>query len=111
MSNYVPDRWSIIKCVHPDNDGPIYKVMGSWYGGYLNGDSWRINSGITKITETEDKFIFAGYSGSEYVCHKSTYGMHLTSHGVYESYKKKLEEAPGCEFKALSKEEAFTLKL
>jgi len=65
-----PDQWCIIKIF--DN---IYKVFGSWSGGYLDGDSWRINSGIDRIEEDGDYWLFYGYSGSCYRCHKKSYGI------------------------------------
>lgn len=111
MSSYTPDRWIIIKCVHPDNDDPIYKVLGSWYGGYLNADSWRINSGIMSINEADDYFEFIGYSGSKYKCYKSVYGTNMLTAGIYESYKKQLEVQEGCLFEMLSEEEAKALKI
>ena len=64
-----PDQWSIIKI------GDIYKVFGSWSGGYLDGDSWKLNSGIDRIEEDGDDWLFYGYSGSCYRCRKKTYGI------------------------------------
>ena len=42
-----PDKWVIIK-IGSDSESS-FKVFGSWAGGYLDGDRWRLNSGITKI--------------------------------------------------------------
>ena len=106
-----PDRWAIIKVTHSKSDSPIYKVLGSWYGGYLDGDSWRINSGISNIIEAEDHFIFEGYSGSTYKCYKSSYGTSSLAAGIYENYKKQLEAQEGCFFEMLSEEEAKALKI
>lgn len=69
-----PDQWVIVN----NNDGkggaPLYKVFGSWVGGYLDGDRWKINSGITKVEEQGNYYYFFGYSGSCYKCHKKMYG-------------------------------------
>jgi hypothetical protein len=72
MSTYYPDSWAIVKITGTD---PHYRVFGSWSGGYLDGDSWKLNSGITDVTETETHYHFKGHSGSEYVCHKESYGV------------------------------------
>ena len=50
-----PDKWVIIKL--PD----CYKVFGTWIGGYLDGDAWRVNSGITEVQEDEKYFYFHGH--------------------------------------------------
>jgi hypothetical protein len=77
----------IIKITGKD---PHYRVFGSWYGGYGGGDSWRMNSGITKLIEEDDYYLFIGSSGSTYACHKDTYGANMYGMGVVESYKEKL---------------------
>jgi hypothetical protein len=73
MSEYKPDRWIVLKIADGDKVG--YKVMGGWYGGYLGSNSWRINSGISKVELDGDTYKFHGNSGSVYVCHKDAYGM------------------------------------
>lgn len=70
-----PDKWVIIKL--PNN---YYKVFGTWAGGYLNGDRWKLNSGINKVEQDEDFYYFIGFSGSCYRCHKKGYGT-ATSYG------------------------------
>jgi hypothetical protein len=71
MSNYTPDGWVIIKIKGTD---PHYRVFGSWRGGYLNGDSWRLNSGIVRAEQNGDTFDLFGHSGSIYTVHKEGYG-------------------------------------
>ena len=68
-----PSQWVIIK-IHA-NDGVYHRVFGSWRGGYLDGDRWKLNSGIASVTQDEDSYYFAGDSGSVYKCHKKTYGV------------------------------------
>lgn len=65
-----PERWAILKL--PDN---FYKVFGTWAGGYLGRDSWRLNSGIRKMEEDEHFYYFFGFSGSCYQCRKGSYGI------------------------------------
>jgi len=59
-----PDGWAVLK-ISTIGNNPFYKVFGSW-----NNESWRLNSGITHIEETENEFRFHGESGSIYVCNK-----------------------------------------
>ena len=68
-----PNGWSIIEQVTEER-GTDYYVFASWSGGYLDGDSWKRNSGITKIEEDGEYYLFHGYSGSVYRCAKSGEG-------------------------------------
>lgn len=70
----IPDNWVVLKI--PDG----FKVFATWAGGYLDGDSWKINSGIKEVEEDEDYYYFIGFSGSCYKCHKKGYGV-ATSYG------------------------------
>lgn len=67
MNEYRPDGWVIIE-VSTKDGGKEYFVFGSWSGGYLDGDSWRLNSGISKVEKDGDYFLFHGFSGSTYRC-------------------------------------------
>ena len=82
MSEYNPDKWLVVKV---NSDQPHYRVFGSWYGGFAKGDSWKMNSGITKIREEGACYHFEGSSGSVYVCHKSNYGSHMYGSGVLQN--------------------------
>ena len=82
---YKPDRWVILKIEGKD---PHYKIFGSWFGGYGGADSWRMNSGIVSVSEDEYCYTFAGYSGSEYVCYKESYGAHSYGWATIDSFKK-----------------------
>jgi hypothetical protein len=81
---YTPDGWMLVKI---NGDDPHYRIFGSWAGGYVDGDSWRMNSGITDCKKEGDTFEFYGYSGSVYIVHKNTYGK-LTMHnwGMLKKY-------------------------
>jgi hypothetical protein len=80
-----PDKWAIIGFKGPDEH---HRVLAGWYGGYLYGDYWRINSGITKVEEDGDYYLFHGYSGSVYKCHKDSYGLSSLTAGVYLGLEK-----------------------
>jgi hypothetical protein len=72
MSDYTPDRWTVLRIHVPDQI--IYKVFASWSGGYTGSDSWKLNSGITRATLVKDRWEFDGSSGSVYSCHQDAYG-------------------------------------
>lgn len=82
MSNntYTPDNWVIIKI---KGDDPHYRVLAGWSGGYTTGDSWRLNSGITRAEETETHFNFYGASGSCYSCGKNGYGLRMNNARIW----------------------------
>lgn len=83
-----PDRWVILKV-----SDTLYKVFGTWRGSYLNGDTWRLNSGIEKVEQDDDYYYFFGFSGSCYKCHKKRYGI-VTSCGL-EVLNKIIEQGDG----------------
>ena len=69
-NTHIPENWVLIK-IQPKGEPVGFKVLGSWRGGYLYGDSWRINSGISSYESHKDYYIFHGYSGSKYKCFKT----------------------------------------
>lgn len=69
---YQPEEWCIVKIT---GTAPHYRVFGGWRGGYLTGDSWRLNSGIVSVEETDTDWVFIGHTGSMYICHKNLYGI------------------------------------
>jgi hypothetical protein len=72
----VPDKWVIVKI------DETYKVFATWYGGYLSGERWRMNSGIVSIEEDDDFYYFKGYSNSIYKCNKKSYGTSFWTYGI-----------------------------
>ena len=67
---YTPDNWVVI---FMNGDDPHYRILAGWSGGYLDGDSWKMNSGIVNVGEGVDYYDFIGSSGSVYRCHKEAY--------------------------------------
>lgn len=89
--DYQPDRWVMLKISHENNC--VYKVLASWYGGYLGGDSWKLNSGVTSIKTDGDYYLFTGSSGSVYKCNRYQYGMSGYTTGIYQSLINKITSA------------------
>lgn len=94
MAVYTPDRWVVID-ITSDTGTKIRKVLGAWYGGFAKGDSWRLNSGVTEVKEDGDWFIFVGYSGSEYRCHKNCEGTSMMSASILSNLMTQAESRPG----------------
>ncbi len=80
-----PDHWVILK-ITPEEGNPFYRVYGGWMGGYLDGDRWKLNSGVTKVEDDENYYYFYGYSGSCYKCHKKGYGITEDNVSRFTSY-------------------------
>ena len=84
MSEYIPDRWVVVKITGNDVP-PIHKVFACWFGGYAGSDSWKLNSGITKATLEGFVYSFEGSSGSVYECHKDCYGTNMYGMSVLQN--------------------------
>jgi len=81
MSEYIPDKWLMVK-ISSDKFPCVYKIFATWYGGWAGSDSWKLNSGVTKVTLDENVYSFEGSSGSVYQCHKDTYGSNMYGSSV-----------------------------
>jgi hypothetical protein len=81
-----PDNWVVIFF---NGDDPHYRILAGWSGGYLDGDSWRMNSGITKVEDAGDYYHFYGSSGSVYACHKNAYCLRGNNVYVWNALQEK----------------------
>lgn len=89
MSDYSPDKWVVLE-VNNGKSPIFHKVFASWSGGYLSSDSWRLNSGVSKIKQDNDFFYVYSESGSCYKLHKEMYGVAgLYNYGIIDSIKEK----------------------
>ena len=107
MREYTPDRWVVIEFITPSTT--FQKVFAGWYGGYTSGDSWKLNSGITKTTKDGDWFHFEGHSGSVYRCHPNNYRMSGYQTGIYSNWVKEASEKAGISIKILDLDEVAKL--
>lgn len=67
-----PDGFVVLKI--KDQTEVIYRLFSIWRGGYLGNDSWRLNSGITKVTKENDTYTIYGNSSTVYQVHNDSYG-------------------------------------
>ena len=79
---YTPDNWVVIKYKYKDEPAH-YRILAGTSGGYLDSDTWRINSGIVRVEETEHSFLFYGASGSCYECIKTAYCIRRNNSGIW----------------------------
>lgn len=92
MSDYYPDKWLMVKLTNKDNKSH-YRIFACWYGGFAGSDSWKLNSGVTKITEDARSYYFEGSSGSVYMCNKLAYGTSGYGQGVLANMIKKSKDS------------------
>jgi len=83
----VPDRWLIVRFTD------TYKIFATWRSSYGSGESWRVNSGITKVESDKEEYRFFGYSGSCYHCRKDSYGTTNYGYQVLDDVCEKLKTA------------------
>jgi hypothetical protein len=88
MSVYTPDRWVVVE-INLKNDS-IQKVLAGWSGGYTWGESWKLSSGITEVTEYDDRYEFLNHSGSTYVCPKTSQGFSGYIAGIFANFEREL---------------------
>lgn len=89
---YTPDKWVVVK-IEGSQFPLTYKVFACWYGGYTGSNSWKLNSGITKVTKKHNCYSFEGHSGSVYKCITGTYGTHMYGSGVLQDIIERSKEA------------------
>lgn len=87
---YTPDNWVIVKITRPE--GVVHKLLAGWSGGYLDGDSWRMNSGIVRTSQEGDYVLFHGESGSVYKCHKDGQRLSNATAGIYNTLVNQAKE-------------------
>lgn len=93
MSEYDPDVWVVVKFTGEDvPDGEMYKILAGWFGGFTGANSWKLNSGVTKISQNGNVFAVDGYSGSVYNCHKDAERTNMQTQGIFQQYSEAYKE-------------------
>ena len=92
MNPNMPDYYQFIRITSPHDTSSITKLFCVWGGGYTRGDSWKINSGVSKVERTEHGWDVYGYSGSCYTVFAEGEGnMNAYGSGVLQSIISKAE--------------------
>lgn len=95
MSVYYPDAWQL---VYIKSHQPHVRVFAEWKGSFDTPDSWRLNSGIVNVEETDDTFVVEGSSGSIYTLHKGAEaGLFIYGRSVLDTLIRQQEEHYGIE--------------
>lgn len=81
---YNPDCWVILRFTSKEY-GVVDKILAGFGGGYTQGSSWKLNSGITKVEDMGEYYAVTGYTGSVYHCYKHHQGLRLAIANVYQS--------------------------
>lgn len=94
--SYNPDVWTVVQIKNKDTGKRLYKLLAGWYGGFTGSDSWRLNSGITKIQKSPDNenvYQVYGFSGSLYSCHKNAEGTSVLTDSIFLQLKGEAEKS------------------
>ena len=105
MSEYNPDHWVMLEFTHSGQK--TYKILAGWGGSYLYGASWKLNSGCTKIEKDGDYYLFHGYSGSVYRCHKNSYGLSGYTAQILRNFEEQVKTGEGVAMQMLPEETNF----
>lgn len=87
MSDYSPDCWIIVEISGTSIPKTHRRILAGWYGDFLQGDSWKLSSGIESVTERLEHWEVANTSGSIYMLHKNNEGFSRLTQAIFESYK------------------------
>lgn len=93
-NEYVPDRWVMLKISSKDTS-VVYKILAGWSGSFTYGQSYKLNSGCTRVRREGHYFIFDGYSGSTYRCHSDAYGFTSYMAEILEQIRQRIKEVDG----------------
>ena len=100
--DYVPDCWVVLELGNASQT--IRKVFAGWYGGFTQGDSWKLSSGIVEAQEFDNRWEFKNHSGSLYVCYKAANRMSGYMTGIYNNWLAEAQDAGHYVVKDVSEE-------
>ena len=104
-AEYTPDRWVMLEINRQGEK--VYKILAGWSGGYLHGNSWKLNSGCKSVTKDGKYFVFEGFSGSVYYCHEDLYGYNGATINVLHNLQQDIARIDGLTIDVLSEETDF----
>ncbi|MBA2962129.1 MULTISPECIES: hypothetical protein [Ramlibacter] len=92
-ATYTPDRWTVLAITNAAGERH-FRILASWYGGFLGSDSWRMSSGISKIEPGPDHYrVHNDTTGSVYICVKGAQGTSAFVSRVLASYQEQARAA------------------
>lgn len=86
MTTYRPEMWVVLEIKYQTQT--IYKILTTSYGGYTQGDSWKLSSGIESLSIEGDDYVMPNSSGSIYYCPKNLmcYKMGSYTRSIYNGW-------------------------
>lgn len=94
MRKYYPDNWVRVRITNAKGEQHD-RILAGWHGGYVTGDSWKINSGIVEVKQDAEFWEVFGQSGSVYVCHKEKERVSGVTASIFSFYLDSLEAEGG----------------
>lgn len=91
MNIHTPDCWTVVEFGNTNHT--IRKIFAGWYGGFAEGESWSLSSGITEAQEYDTHWEFLNHSGSRYVCYKNTKGLSSYMYGIFGNWLAEAKDA------------------
>ncbi len=105
MNEYVPDVWARIRITNADGKQHD-RILAGWTGSFTSGASWKINSGITKVTRSGNFWIVEGFTGSIYRCYVESEGLNLYTSSVL-AYQQENMKAVGATIEVVKMEDEY----
>ena len=95
MNTYTPDTWIILLFDSPTY-GKSHKVFGGWYGGFTQGDSWKLSPVMKDLVDEGDFYSSMQESGSVYRLHKGLEKLSVYQLGILAGFEEQLLAIGGC---------------
>jgi hypothetical protein len=80
-----PDTWTVVRL--RSNNAKMYRLLCSWYGGYLGADTWRLSSQINTVEKFNGYYCVHTQSGSTYYLYTDRKGMSNISAQKFEGWQ------------------------
>ena len=86
MIEYTPDVWVIVEISGTKVPETYRRILAGWHGGFANGDSWKMSSGIKDMIDRGDHWEIPNHSGSVYFCYKNRERFSGYTSNIYKGY-------------------------
>lgn len=103
MSTYWPDTWKILS-LNTSSGDTIYKIFAGWYGGFSQGDSWKLSSAMFDLKDEGDFYSSLQESGSTYNLHKNAEKLSSYQMSILSMWEDQLQQN-GAEIKIVHSED------
>jgi len=87
--DYTPDCWKIVEMTNVATGETHKRILCSWYGGYLDGGSWKLSSGNLEPEDCGDYWIIPQHSGSVYQLYKTRERISGLMENFFHSFERK----------------------